>query len=194
MAGISASIDTQELIDGLARLERVATDPRGAYDAIGAHFVFSTQRNIELEQSPEGKRWPSLSPRTAASRVGKGRRGYEHMLRVTNRLYQSISYNVLSDGVEWGSNLVYARIHQLGGTINMPARRGSVTLKRIRKKGGGIRSRFARTGAKGGELRDVSIRGHQIRVPARPYLGISPFDREEVSEIIANYIRKEVQQ
>lgn len=191
MAGIAHTLDAKELIDGLARLERVSADPGGAFPAIGAHFVFSTQRNIELEHSPEGKRWPRLSPRTAAKRVGKGRRGFDHMLRVTNRLYQSISYNVLPDGVEWGSNLVYARIHQLGGVIDMPARRGSVTLKRIRQKGGGIRSRFARTGAKGGELREVSIRGHQVRIPARPYLGISAFDREEVTEIIADHIRQE---
>jgi phage gpG-like protein len=191
MAGISSSLNAQELIDGLARLERVSQNPQGAFPAIGAHFVFSTQRNIEHETSPDGKRWARLSPRTAAKRVGKGRRGFDHMLRVTNRLYQSVSYNVLPDGVEWGSNLVYARVHQLGGVIDMPARRGSVTLKRVRQKGGGIRSRFARTGAKGGELREVSIRGHQVRIPARPYLGISAFDREEVTEIIADHIRQE---
>lgn len=192
MAGISHSLDARELIDALGRLERVSADPSGAYPALGAHFVFSTQHNIELEQSPEGRKWPKLSPRTAARRIGKTRRGFDHMLRVTNRLYQSISYNVLPDGVEWGSNLVYARIHQLGGVIDIPARRGSVTLKRIRQKGGGIRSRFARTGAKGGELREVSIRGHQVRIPARPYLGISERDRAEVTSIIADHIRAEV--
>jgi phage gpG-like protein len=126
-----------------------------------------------------------------ASLPARPRSGFDRMLRLTNRLYQSISYNVLPDGVEWGSNVVYARIHQLGGVIDMPARRGSVTLKRIRQKGGGIRSRFARTGAKGGELREVSIRGHQVRIPARPFLGISAFDREEVTEIIADHIRQE---
>jgi phage gpG-like protein len=194
MAGIAHNLDADLAIDALGRLERAAANPVGAMHALGAHFVFSTQRNIELETAPGGKRWPRLSPRTAAQRVGKGRRGYDHMLRVSNRLYASISYQVLSDGVEWGSNLVYARIHQLGGVINMPARQGSVTLKRIRQKGGGVRSRFARTGAKGGEVRQVSIRGHQVRIPARPYLGISAADRQEVPEIIADYIRQEAGQ
>lgn len=194
MAGIAHSLDADLATDVLGRLERAAANPQGAMHALGAHFVFSTQRNIELETAPDGKRWPRLSPRTAAKRVGKGQRGFDHMLRVSNRLYASISYQVLADGVEWGSNLVYARIHQLGGTINMPPRQGSVTLKRIRRKGGGVRSRFARTGAKGGEVRQVSIRGHQVRVPARPYLGISATDRQEVPEIIADYIRQEAGQ
>lgn len=191
MAGISHSIDAQLATDTLGRLERAAGNPEGAYHALGAHFVFSTQRNIEMETAPDGSRWPRLSPRTAEKRVDKGQRGYGQMLRVKNRLYFSIAYQVLPDGVEWGSNVEYARIHQLGGVITMPPRQGKVTLKRIRRQGGGIRSRFARHGAKGGEERLVSIRGHQIRIPARPYLGISAADRQEAPEIIAEYLRSE---
>lgn len=193
MAGVTFQLDDRDLVDALGRLGRAAAQPRSAMDAIGAHFVFSTQRNIETETAPGGERWAKLSPRTASKRVGKGRRGYEHMLRVTARLYKSIAYEADDASVEWGTNVVYGRIHQLGGTIDMPARAGTVTLKSIRRKGG-VRTRFVRKNVKGAETRPVSIRDHQVHVPARPYLGISAADRQAVPEIITDYLRNEVEQ
>jgi phage virion morphogenesis protein len=191
MAGVTFVLDDQLAREALSALERAALNPERAYHAIGAHFVFSTQRNIELERAPDGTPWPRLSPRTAVHRIGRRVRGYDHILRVTNRLYQSISYQV-SAGVEWGTNVEYGRIHQLGGTINMPARQGAVTLKSIRRKGGGVRSRFVRAGSKGSTTRPVSISAHQVRVPARPYLGISADDRAAVPAIVADFLRSEV--
>lgn len=192
MAGVSFRIQDQELEALLARVDRVAERPVGALHAIGAHFVFSTQRNIETETAPDGTRWPPLSPRTANRRIGRRLRGYDHMLRVTNRLYGSISYAATDRAIEWGSNLEYARIHQLGGTISIPERTGTVHLARIRQKGGGVRTRFVRRDRKNAEERQVRIGSHQIRVPARPYLGISDSDRAAVPEIIADYLRTEV--
>lgn len=191
MTGIAYELDDRLARAALDRLQREAMHPRGAMEAIGAHFVFSSQRNIERETTPEGQPWKPLSPRTAAKRSGRGRRGTEHMLRVKNRLYASISYAAMDNSVEWGSNVKYARIHQLGGVIDMASRHGAVTLKSIRKKGGGIRSRFARYGAKGSQSRVVSIRGHQVVIPARPYLGISPADQARVPEIVVEHLQRE---
>lgn len=190
MSGVSFRLEDKEVLGALSRLERAAADPSDAYHAIGGHFIFSTKRNIEAETAPDGTRWPPLSPRTAAHRIGTGRsarrRGFEHMLRVTTRLYQSVSYRV-DNGVEWGSHLVYARLHQLGGAIDMKPRAGSVTIKNIRRRG----NRFVRFGTRGAETRTVAIRGHRVHVPARPYLGISAYDRTEVPEIVANHLRRE---
>lgn len=191
MAGVSFVIDDEEALGALGRLERAVANPAAALNAVGAHFVFSTQRNIEKETAPDGQRWRPLSPRTAEKRVGRGRnarkRGYSTMLRVTARLYQSISYQVVPGGVEWGTNLVYGRIHQLGGTIDMQPRQGTVTLKNIRRRG----NRFVRAGAKGAQSRVVSIKGHQVKVPARPYLGVSAYDRQALPEIVTEHLRQE---
>jgi len=40
----------------------------------------------------------------------------------TRRLAKSVNYKATSVAVEIGSNVIYARIHQLGGEINPPAR------------------------------------------------------------------------
>lgn len=191
MAGISFTLDDDVALKALERLEHAATDLTGAMHALGSHFVFSTQRNIETETTPDGQKWRPLSPRTAEKRIGRGRsarmRGYGHILRVTARLYQSISYEALAAGVEWGSNLVYARPHQLGGDIDMPQRESTVFLKTIRRRG----NRFVRGNAKGAQSRIASIRGHRIHIPARAFLGISAWDRERVPEIVIEHLKNE---
>jgi len=194
MAGVThtISVDDRELLGALDRLEGAVADPTGLNHALGAHFVFSTQRNFETETAPDGTPWPRLSPRTADKRVGRGRRGYDHMLRLTTRLYRSINYAADAGGVEWGTNVVYGRVHQLGGTIDMPPRQGTVRLREIRQKGGGIRSRFAGKGSKTAIEKVVQIRGHQVRIPARPYLGISAYDRQRVPEVAVEYLESEV--
>lgn len=192
MAGVSISVDDGVVRDALSRLEKASARPNAALRALGQHLVTSAQMNIEREAAPDGTPWTPLSRRTASQRVGGKRRGAHPMLRLSGRLYGSVTYAADDESVEWGSNLVYARIHQLGGTIDMPARAGSVSLKTIRARGGGIRTRFARPGRKGVETRPVSIRGYRIRIPARPYLGISAADRQAVPEIVTGFLRAEV--
>lgn len=189
---IAYVIDDAQAKSAIAAAARAVEHPQGLMAAFGGYFVMSTQRRFETETGPDGVRWPRLSARTANKRLGKGRRGYDHMLRVTARLYQSIAYEAMANSVEWGSNVKYARIHQLGGAIDIPAREGRVRLKSIRRKGGGVRSRFARRGTKGAIERAVQIGAHRIVIPARPYLGVNAVDEAELADIAVDYLRSEV--
>lgn len=108
MAGFSIRLDDENVRQLLGRIDRVVARPRSAMNELGRHFVVSTQLNIERETAPDGTPWPRLSPRTAEKRIGRTRRGYDFMLRVTNRLYSSISYDATDASVEWGSHLVYS--------------------------------------------------------------------------------------
>ena len=186
--GVTEVVDDKLVQDYLKRVADRADKPNPALHAIGAYGVFSTRRRFEREQDPNGKPWKRLSPRTAAKRIGRSRRGENHILRQKGRLYASINYGVTRSDVEWGSNLVYSRPHQLGATIDMPERATKLTLKRTRRKGGGFKSRFARSTAKG-DLRqvDAAIGAHQITIPARPFLGVNAADRSEFEKILIDH-------
>ncbi|MBI1246159.1 MAG: phage virion morphogenesis protein [Alphaproteobacteria bacterium] len=190
MSGISFQIDDKELLDKLNLLAASSERPQAMMHAIGAAMVQSTQRRFEREAGPDGRPWPKLSPRTANKRLGRSRRGYAHMLRVTGRLYQSISYQADGLSVAWGTNVVYGPIHQLGGTIDMPARSQRIYLRNIRK-GGQTRTRFGKQSHKTAEPRDVNVGPHTITIPARPYLGLSAADREEIIAQAVDFYRKE---
>jgi len=186
MSGIRLIVDEKPLLQTLGQLQRAAEDPQRAYDAIGAYLVTATQRRFERETGPDGSRWQRLSPRTANRRIGRARRGYDHILRVKARLYQSIVYEAADNQVAVGTNLVYAAIQQLGGTVTIPARDQDVNLSV-----GKGRRRFVRGSAKRKETRRVHIGAHTITIPARPYLGIDHDDEVEIQAIVEDFFREE---
>ena len=103
-------------------------------------------------------------------------------------LYSSVIAASDDTSAEVGTNLAYARIHQLGGEIAHFARSQRVSLKRIRK-----RYRFVRPGTKGAEERKVTIGEHSVTIPARPYLGFSEEDRANLIAIGEEWLTREAQ-
>ena len=65
----------------------------------------------------------------------------------------------------WGSNRVYARIHQLGGIIT--PRAGRVL-------------RFM--------LGDRAVFARRVTIPARPYLGWGPTERVEADRVVTRWL------
>ncbi|HEX9844041.1 MAG TPA: phage virion morphogenesis protein [bacterium] len=118
MAGTRIIVDTRELEAARKRLDGLANfDRAGLLDAIGAEGESQTRRRIEDEKTgPEGQPWDPWAPRYARTRHG----GHS-LLMGEGDLLDSIQYLVAGGTVEWGSNLVYAAIHQFGGEeIGMP--------------------------------------------------------------------------
>lgn len=108
--------------------------------SIGEALVSGTLKRFDAEEGPDGKKWqPS---KRAAAESGK-------TLTNTARLRKSIDYAATASKVMVGSNVVYARIHQMGGKAG---------------------------------------KGHKLTIPARPYLGVSKEDVEEVKAILADFL------
>lgn len=84
----------------------------------------------------------------------------------TARLRDSIHYRVEDDAVEVGSNVLYAGVHQVGATITA--------------KGEALHFQLA-TGA------HVTVQS--VKIPARPFLGISPADDVAIVEIAGEHYR-----
>lgn len=87
-------------------------------------------------------------------------------LTETGRLRKSIDYAATPDKVMVGSNIAYARIHQFGGTIKP---KGKKSLK-----------------FKGLDGKDVFVK--QVDIPARPYIGVSKQDMDEVRATIKAFL------
>lgn len=121
MTGISLIADFEGLDRVAAALNQFASlDRRRLLDDLGAALVSQTQRRIiEDKKSPNGVPWPAWSKRYA-----KTRHGNQKPLFSTGHLVGSLTHNVIGDGqVEWGSNLIYSRVHQQGyPKRNIPAR------------------------------------------------------------------------
>ena len=124
---------------------------------IGETLVSGTIKRFADEEDPQGQKWEKSG--RAAAESGQ-------TLTKTARLRKSIDYAATPGKVMVGSNLKYARIHQLGGVI---------------KPKNGKALKF-----KGSAGQDVFVK--EVKMPARPFIGVSKSDLEEVRETIAAFI------
>lgn len=185
LGGIQLRVVDQEIMATLDRIERLADRPAPIMSEISGFMVTAVQRHIETETGPDG-RWQGLSRRTAARRIGSRRRGYANMLRVSNRLYSSITGESTDTTAAVGTNLDYAPPQFLGATINMPARDQDIHLGKTNRG-----KRFVRASAKRKETMRVKVGAHTVTIPARNALYLSDQDKAEIQRIVEDAFRAE---
>jgi phage gpG-like protein len=150
MGGVQIEVRDQEVTDALKGLLLRARNLRPAMTQIGGQLVTSTQHRFEHQKGPDGQPWKPLAFPTLLGRAGEGavkerltikgqdyvkltaraerRLGDVKILQVSLRLLKSITFRSDSESVAVGTNVPYARIHQLGGQagrgrkVTIPAR------------------------------------------------------------------------
>ena len=132
------------------------------FDEIGAELVSSTQRRFTGQHDVDGNPW-KISWR--ASMQGRDGVGVGETLRDTGRLMNSYTHNVLSSGVEVGTDVEYAPHLHYGATI-LPKNGQYITF------------------AVGGQYRKVK----QSILPPRTQLGINAEDEVMVLDIVGSFI------
>ena len=166
MAGVTltATFDDGAVLESLDRLAAAFSDTRPLLRTIGAYGLDSTRLRFQSESAPDGSAWAALSPAYAALKGG-GR----NILYASGALMNSLTFEAGANEVSWGSNRIYAAVHQFGATIlpkNAQALRFPLGLA-------GVRYAYAKS----------------VTIPARPYLGLSMADREEIERLGGAYLR-----
>jgi len=168
---ITVAIDDREIQAALKRLVKATGDLTPAMKNIGEYMVQATEQRFDSETGPDGQKWPEVSAAT------RERKKHPKVLTESHRLRGSIHPEAGKDSVEVGTNVPYAAIHQFGfyGQVNIPAH-----------------TRLIKT-AFGQPLKHpvwarIEPYTLQQNVPARPFLGISEADKEEILTIIEDHI------
>lgn len=162
MSGVSIDVRIEDhgVEAGFTRLIGLMENTTPVMSAIGEGLVSSTRRRFVTQTSPEGAKWAALNP--AYKPLKKNSR----ILTESGRLGGSINHQ---DGRDWtrvGTNVIYAAIHQFGGTI-------------VPKSASHLVFRLA-TGI---------VHALSVTIPARPYLGISDDDEEMVADTVLIFLR-----
>lgn len=129
--------------------------------AIGTGLVSSTHRRFVTQSSPDGEKWLGLNDEY------KKMKRNARILTESGRLRDSISSSPGNDYVRVGTNVIYAAIHQFGGTI-------------VPKNASHLVFRLA-TGV---------VLAKSVTLPARPYLGISDDDEEMIADTVFRFLRR----
>jgi len=130
-------------------------------DQIGMAMETTTHERFETESDPHGNRWtPSIRAREQGGKT----------LTYQGHIDNSVTHRAGAEQVEIGSNLIYARIHQEGGTIS--------------GKNGNLKFRLP--GALG--FRSVE----SVLIPARPFIGLGGDDALTIEELAGDYLLGEL--
>ncbi len=206
MTGVRIRIEgnTQAAQKGLVLLAKAGADLRPAFEDIGAALVRSTRQRFEDQVGPDGQGWQPASP---GHLLFKQKKGYQmKTLSMRGRLKASIVAKAGATQLVVGTSVVYGAIHQLGGSIKIKGRIGSLRLRTDAKGNllsqaqlgiGPKRMRNAdqmKVFAKKSHKRFVELvfaqGAHEVTMPARPFLGMSLRDQDETLAITREHLQR----
>lgn len=149
----------ESALKALSEANQKIAQPTEMWEAIGRAMVDSTRRRFDAGAGPGDVAW------TPSGRAKAGEGKTLIGLGMAGGLMGSIVYEADADGVRWGSNMIHARIHQLGGTIK-PKSASALVFK----------------------IGDRVIHAQSVTIPARPYLGVDDEDAVTIEGLALDMI------
>jgi phage virion morphogenesis protein len=150
---------------------------------IGEYLLRSTRDRAAQELSPDGQRWRALEPNYAKWKSGK-RPGVPILKFDNHMIGDQLSHQVEGDTLLVGTNAPYGAAHQLGADIKIPARQAEVFFHHAQ---GEVSPHFVNK-AKSNFAQAVTIPAHIVTLPARPWLGISSDDADEIVALSRDHL------
>jgi phage virion morphogenesis protein len=145
MGGVKINLDSA--VSLRSAMDFLQLDTLALHKDVGEYLLQTTQDRFRDQKGPDGKAWTPLAESTRARKQKLGRS--PKILTELHDLRSSYSYAATKESVEVGSNLVYSRIHQLGGQAG---------------------------------------KGKRVTLPARPALGLSSDDNDEIQTLLIEHI------
>lgn len=166
--GVSIRLDgdTSKLISKLKKLSEI--DKKGVNLALAEGVRAGTKERFREQKAPDGKKWKKSI--RAAQEGGV-------TLTKSAGLKNSIKSTATSAGFAVGTNKIYAATHQLG------EKGRKVTIRAKTQKG-----LVFKIGGKWVRKHQVSV---NIKIPARPFLGISEDDRKDIKATMERMMLEE---
>ncbi|MGL4709437.1 MAG: phage virion morphogenesis protein [Aeromonas veronii] len=163
MSGTSLNLtvkgDLQLLVKPLQRLQKAGGNLAPLLKDIAATGESSTRARFADEEGPDGQKWvASLRKQLHGGTTLTGDGGH----------LSAIQSDYSGTEARWGSNRIYAAIHQFGGVIKAKTSKG-----------------LAFTLANGDGVITQSV-----TMPARPFLGINKDDEEDIVHLVRKYVNE----
>lgn len=194
---IKISVSDAPLQAALGNLIANLKDTTPTMRALSEIMIDASARAFDKTADPaSGTPWKPLSASRNRQRAKKGR-SIANILQDSGLLVGSIARpsgqgavrEIGPDHALVGTNVPYAAIHQLGGTIHREAAPMTV---RLRKKNG--RTLFAAAKHKRVRIVDTVHKAYNIMIPARPFIGVGPTDIQDMLDTITRHLQQAVGQ
>lgn len=163
-------ITRDEITEALTRLSAALSDMKPAYEEIGQILTRSTKKRFGDGIAPNGSRWALKSPVTLTKYGARTSNRIEvrPLFGPSGVLNENIFYEAFFDGVEWGSDRVYAAAMHFGAAK-------------------GAFGAYSGTNKNGHPYSGVAPWGY---IPARPFLGVSPEDKTSILDTLSEWLQR----
>lgn len=189
---IEIEIDESRFDAAMVRVRALMRDASPITALIAESMMGAVEENFAQQGRPK---WLGLSPKTLKRRREEA--GTGKILQRSGRLAASVTPKHDATSARVGTNVVYAAIHQFGGSIQRHPMSGFV---RLRKDRNGMLLRQAdhphlAVFAKNGHKRVKTVKwtrtqGWTIKIPARPFLVLTEADNVEIELDVSAYLRR----
>jgi len=178
MTQIKITLDDQAVNAALDGLEQGAKNLRPAMQDIGEHLLREHQSRWAQGVAPDGAAWKPLTPSTWANKRGS------KMLYEEGDMLRGAVYRPSNDGLVFGLSDWKAPIHHFGAKIKIAARSQQAYFRTGKN---GVGNRFVKK-KKSNFAQWVTLPAYDIKIPARPLIGVSPADEREIVDIIKEHL------
>lgn len=193
---INISISDGPLRAALGRLIAALKDTTPVMGALSEIMIDASARAFASTSDPAtGAQWKPLSSSRQRQRAKKGR-SVANILQDSGLLVGSITEasgelavrEIGPDHALVGTNVPYAAAHQFGATIQRQAAPVTVRLHEVNG-----RTQFAEAGHERVRVVDTIRNAYTITIPARPFIGVSSTDIQDMLDVIARHIQNALQ-
>ncbi|WP_164880014.1 phage virion morphogenesis protein [Paenirhodobacter ferrireducens] len=194
--GFTIEVNDREASEALAALLRRMEERRGFYQNVAELLASSSRENFRKQTAPSGTPWAKLKAATIRERTRKGQlpltilntNGVKDGIHLQAAISQDADNDAARVGVlDQDPVRHYAAIHQFGGTIPIPARKGRI-YRHYDPTTGVTGRKFVSPKSDGARATEVDIAGYMVTMPARPYLGVSAEDEMEIMLLAEDWI------
>ncbi|CNJ03497.1 Mu-like prophage protein gpG [Yersinia aldovae] len=175
MAGATLIFSYQDALSALLRTQAALADPAPLLNDMGEKLLEFHQQRFKDQTSPDGVAWKELSPHYKKRK----RRNQDKILTLDGPLRNTLRWQVNTQELLFGTDRPYGAIQHFGGTIEIAAR--SQQAYYHQKKSGEIDNRFVRK-SKSNLAKWHTIPAHTVTLPARPWLGVSKEQGDQLVE------------
>lgn len=144
----------------------------------------SAESNFAAQGRPK---WKQLSKARIKQRKRKGSwPGY--ILQDSGRLAASVQQKATDTEAVVSTNVKYAAIQQLGGTVKIPAHESVIHFKKFKSGKRKGKVRFSKEG-NATFAQKARTEAYTITIPARPFLTVTPHELVEIRKLVNIYVK-----
>lgn len=184
MAGVTLEYNNAEVLQALQSAVDVLQNPQAMFRDMGEYMLIALDARFESQTEPDGTPWQPLSP----AYQKRKRKNQDKILTLDGYLKNTLRYQVSDNELAVGSNRIYAAIHQFGGEIQVAARSQQAYFNHD-SKSGEVGPRFVNK-RRANFSQWVTLGPYTIKIPARPWLGTSSQDDDELLAIANKHLER----